>query len=258
MSQTNFFFSAKSALFGTMRHQLFEATMIEKDFSKSTIWQLIKAIVRDNAEGILSCNTSSVEASKEVIKVYEQLINFVTSYTSFLSAPNASSHKGIVEGHSANTSSTTFVVEEVEAVEEPLISPELGLKGNIDMIANAKIGSSSATSMSRRVLVGIELKTGHIQKTQNAHLAQLALYILMMKSRYGVVTAQQANEVCAAESGILLYLNNESVRAVNVAPSLAEIKSLIFQRNLVATEQVRATAPRDVMHDGEQKTDVAR
>jgi DNA replication factor Dna2 len=188
--------------------------------------------------------------------VFEQLNNFVTRYTSFLPSYDASCQEGVLENHSVNSATTCFVVEEVEVVEEPLISPELGLKGNIDMIVKAMISSKDPkTLLTRRALVGIELKTGHIQKTQNAHLAQLALYILMMQSRYGVATSHLATGIGATESGILLYLNNESVRAVNVAPSLSEIKSLICQRNFVAIEQIKASTPRGVTLCYERETD---
>jgi CRISPR/Cas system-associated exonuclease Cas4 (RecB family) len=197
-----------------------------------------------------------------VFKVFEQLNNFVSRYTSFLPTTKieSTSQKGVLENSSVNSSSTIFVAEEVEVVEEPLVSPQLGLKGNIDMIVKAKISSSDPNSVTRRALVGIELKTGHSQTTQNAHLAQLTLYILMMKSSYGVDTSQITNEICTTESGILLYLNNESIRAVNVAPSLSEIKSLICQRNFVAIEQVRATTPRGVTllyeHDNDDSVSV--
>lgn len=42
-------------------------------------------------------------------------------------------------------------------------------------------------------------------------------------------------------------MNNEAVRAVHIAPILSEIKSLIGQRNVVATETIRASHPRVVI-----------
>lgn len=95
-------------------------------------------------------------------------------------------------------------------------------------------------------LMGIELKTGHNQKTQNAHMAQLAMYILMMQTRYGSTKLSSTKDFGATESGILLYMNNESLRAVHIKPMLSEIKSLIGQRNVVAIEQIRSSKPRGI------------
>jgi hypothetical protein len=41
-------------------------------------------------------------------------------------------------------------------------------------------------------------------------------------------------------------MNNEAVRAVEIAPMMSDTKSLIVQRNVVATEQVDASRPRGV------------
>ena len=63
----------------------------------------------------------------------------------------------------------------------------------------------------------------------------------MMQCRYGsLITKTKQNSVPAAsKDGILLYLNNDEIRAVQVAPTLADMKNLIVQRNVVATEQAR-------------------
>ena len=246
-----------------MRHQLFEETMKEKDFNLTKVCQHIKKIVRKNAEGILACGSTSTEASKEVFKVFQQLTKFASEYTSFgPESIGSGKAKAVLENHSSNGDALSifFVAEEVEAVEETIISPELGLKGNIDMIVKARIGKGDprfgTPTIAAKSLLGIELKTGHFQQTQNAHLAQLALYILMMKSIYGSSSPSQVSrDPGATESGLLLYMNNESIRAVHVAPMLSEIKSLIGQRNLLAIEQVRASKPRGVVVSTERNYD---
>jgi DNA replication factor Dna2 len=237
-----------------MRHQLFEETMKKGDFTVGSISSYIKAIVRKNSEGILGCGTSSIEAEKEILKFIPQIIEFAKKFTSF----GPSSRTGaILENQNGDSPTTHFVAEAVEVVEEPLISPELGLKGNIDMIVRARIGQSDTRSrqtvLTSEALLGIELKTGHNQKTQNAHLAQLSMYILIMKCRYGSNSKQASASLEATESGLLLYLNNDSLRAVHVSPLLSEIKSLIGQRNLVAIEQVRASRPRGIVLSYEQE-----
>jgi hypothetical protein len=56
-------------------------------------------------------------------------------------------------------------------------------------------------------------------------------------------------------SGMLLYMNSEAVRAVHVAPLMGEIKSLIGQRNVVASELLRASRPRGIVLSYENEID---
>jgi len=235
-----------------MRHGLFEETMKEHDFSLETATRLVDKLVKENAEGLLSCNVSSREAVDEVIKVLPQLQRFANEYTEFgqVKGPRNLGQAASLESQGAAVS-TRFIAKAAEAIEEPVISPELGLKGNVDMLVQALTGtptmdlSSSGEKQlqTSTALMGIELKTGHNQRPQNAHMAQLALYILMMQSRYGTI-GSRSNALGAAESGVLLYMNNEAIRAVQIAPMLSEMKSLIGQRNVVAIEQLRASRPR--------------
>jgi hypothetical protein len=100
-------------------------------------------------------------------------------------------------------------------------------------------------------LVAIELKTGHNQNAQHAHMAQLSLYTIMLRARYGSVRVDSTGrldsctgQIGASESGILLYLNYQSHKAIHISPSIGEIKSLINQRNVVASEIRRSLKPR--------------
>ena len=240
--------AAKSALFGTMRHGLFEETMKEQDFSMESATQVVRKLVKENAEGLLSCNVSSREAVDEVIKVLPQLQRFANEYTEFgqVRGPRHIGQAAVLESQGSAVS-TQFIARAAEAIEEPVISPELGLHGHVDMLVQAltckadlSCGQQTSTS-----LMGIELKTGHNQRPQNAHMAQLALYILMMQTRYGSI-GSTSKAIGAAESGVLLYMNNEAIRAVQIAPMLSEMKSLIGQRNVLAVEQLRALRPRGI------------
>ena len=103
--------------------------------------------------------------------------------------------------------------------------------------------------------MGLELKTGHNQKTQNAHMAQLALYSLMLQVKYGTRYGQskspnrnesQLESSGAASGGLLLYLNNEGYSSSHVLPLSNEVKSLIGQRNVLATGIRRASRPRGI------------
>ena len=160
------------------------------------------------------------------------------------------------------------------SIEEPIVSPELALKGNIDAVLEANTLEIPNTYFSQdRVqnpspqnsLMCLELKTGHNQNTQNAHMAQLALYTLMLQSRYGSQSKQTSTSDQsgsepngASVGGVLLYLNHESMRSAHVAPLLNETKSLIGQRNVVASGLYKASRPRGVVlsyDDGDRNED---
>ena len=235
---------AKAALEGTMRHALFEATMKAKDFSNGAAIAHVKSIVRENAESLLACNVSTREAENEIMKFLPQLQRFANEYTDFR-GPKTNDPIGNLESHGAAKSSN-FLAKSVEAVEEPVISPELGLKGNVDMLVKA-ISTASNQSVQSPSLMGIELKTGHHQNAQNIHVAQLALYVIMLQSRFGAKDFNiDKNTTSAMESGVLLYMNNDSIRAIHIAPVISEIKSLIGMRNLVAIETTTAQRPRGI------------
>jgi hypothetical protein len=233
-----------------MRHELFEATMRDKDFSIETAKKHLHYIVRRNAEGLIACGVSSKEAEREIIRFLPQLQSFSNDFTDFgiLGKGRKTADQLVtLERHGA-PSTVRFVANDVDAIEEPVISPELGLKGNVDIVVRATtVTAGPYVSRPSTSLTSVELKTGHNQTTQNAHMAQLALYMLMLQSRNGSQTSPDSKALGAADSGVLLYMNSESVRAVHVAPFMGEIKSLIGQRNVVASEMLRVSRPRGIV-----------
>lgn len=222
--------------------------MKEQDFTVESAIDHISKIVRQNAEGLLSCNVSSRQAEQEILKFLPQLQRFASEYTEFGRGNRRSSQTAVLECH-GTASPTQFVAKSVEAIEEPIVSPELGLKGNVDMLVKAltiKLDPQRHPQPTLKIM-GVELKTGHNQRPQNVHIAQLALYVVMLQTRYGTSASKENKcSAAAAESGLLLYMNNEAIRAVHIAPTLSEIKSLIGLRNLVATEFTRSARPRGV------------
>jgi DNA replication factor Dna2 len=251
--------TAKAALFGTMRHAVFEETMKVKKFTIDDAMVHIRNVIHQNAEGLLSSNVSSREAEEEMLRFVPQLQNFANTYTDFgddrVPCNSGRGRLAPLESHGTGVP-IKFVARSVHAVEEPMISPELGLKGNVDMLVNALTADGDAKAMFNKTtasIMGVELKTGHNQKTQNAHVAQLALYVMMLQTLHsGKGTSTPSPDSDVAESGLLLYMSNEAVRAVHVAPVLAEIKSLISMRNIAAIESARSLRPRGVRLSYEQ------
>lgn len=137
----------------------------------------------------------------------------------------------------------------VEGVEEEVTSHELGLKGNLDVKIEADL-SPNGLSRSRHTM-GIELKTNHNTNTQNNHVVQLAFYNIMLLARNGhtasdALLKRNPDSSDPITGGILLYINDESRRAIHVAPQLNEIKCLLEQRNTFCTQAIRASKPRGV------------
>ena len=256
---------AKAALFGTMRHELFERCMSNQDFGWPTAKVFATNIVRRNAESLVGCGIRESEARAEVLKVVPQIQRFAAQYTTFIDKARSSKSNALgalLKGNGMQPD-MQFVANSVQATEEAIVCPELGLKGNLDVTVSAMTSSlpsthgiqtSTSAGVPQSSLLSIELKTGHNQNPQNAHMAQLALYTMMLRVRRGPNrphsplsqgTSQETQGAC--ESGMLLYLNHENYRALHVSPMLNEIKSLVGQRNLIASELTKAARPRGVV-----------
>jgi DNA replication factor Dna2 len=248
-----------------MRHAVFEETMKVKKFTMDDAMVHIRNVILQNAEGLLSSNVTSREAEEEMMRFLPQLQNFASTYTDFgddrVPSNSARGRLAPLESH-GTAPSTKFVARSVHAVEEPMISPELGLKGNVDMLVNALTADGDARTICNTPtasIMGVELKTGHNQNTQNAHVAQLALYVMMLQTLHsGKETITPSPESNVAKSGLLLYMSNEAVRAVHVAPVLSEIKSLIGMRNIATIECARSLRPRGVRLSYEQDRNDSR
>ena len=265
--------SSKPALIGTMRHALFGMCMEEENFDMANVRRNVQSIVRANAEALVGCGMSSVEAERDVLNVLPIIKRFVAEFTTIGQKPDTllPSPRRVVKGHGYQ-SDIFFVADSVHSIEEPVISPELALKGFVDAVFEARTEtvenenskSNHLRQPSRnRSLMGLELKTGHNQKTQNAHMAQLALYSLMLQVKYGTRYGQskspnrnesQLESSGAASGGLLLYLNNEGYSSSHVLPLSNEVKSLIGQRNVLATGIRRASRPRGMSLSYDENT----
>ena len=257
-SYLNFaFVKAIAPLYGTMRHELFQQCLRSRDFSEAFVRKQIPQIIHQNAEGLVACQVSSSEAETELFKIFPQLVAFLDGFTSLGSSPNGIG--GHLERH-GGYEAIQFLVENVESIEESLVSHELGLKGSADVLVEAKttpLKQPRSSSHSSTSLACVELKTGHNQTPQTSHMAQLTLYNLLTHSR-----------LCQPENngnlgvGALLYINNEGVRAIHVSPLISELKSLIGQRNAVASQQLMSSRPRGVKllesHCGKEKKSESR
>ena len=236
--------TGEALLLGTLRHRLFEDTLQKVDFSPSTIRDCIESIVREAAEDIVGCpGMTSHSATTELFKVVPQVKRFIDDFTAFAS-PN---RRDLTKLDGNHGQPPVFIrARKVHAIEETINSPEMGIKGNIDAVIQTSIAGSLSESP-KEALVGVELKTGHSQRTDQSHMAQLALYNLMLQARYGMASQSgEEQRKGASEVSILLYINAESVKTGKLSPSVYEIKSLIGQRNVVAVKQKQTAKLRGV------------
>ena len=90
--------------------------------------------------------------------------------------------------------------------------------------------------------------------------AQLSTYTIMLRARHGTapvpspgrppVDERGMDDAAASSGGMLLYLNHEGVVARHVRPSSADVKTLVGQRNAVASDARRARRPRGLVLSG--------
>ena len=232
-----------------MRHGLFDETFKDKDFSAENARNHVRKIVRKNAENLVALQISSQDAETEVMKVLPQLQRFAKQYTNLDPSPGPRNHAWpTLELSGMQRTQVQFLATKADAVEEPAISHELGLRGSVDMVVEASTASSTLQGVTRdSALMSVELKTGHNQATHHAHTAQLALYIIMLQARFGRKRTFSASATAPRGDGVLLYMNNEAIKAVHVVPHISEIKSLIENRNTIAIETLRAARPRGIL-----------
>lgn len=240
---------------------MFEKCLTNQNFTREFVHEKTPSIVRAHAEQLIGCGIyDERETVKEVMRIQPQVERFANMYTSLRMSNNNPITP--LEGHGAS-SSVNFIATNVQDTEEGTISTELGLKGFVDVTVKAKIKGCAVQqtiygnekpSPCHNALVGIELKTGHNQNPHMNHVAQLSLYTLTLRSRHGTVS-RIGSKPCdltaraslgASNGGMLLYLNHESYKAVHVSPAINEIKSLLSQRNIIATELKRAAKPRGI------------
>lgn len=226
--------------------------LLHNNFSREFAKNAVRTIVRNHGDKLIGAGLVNEKLMNfEVLKIMPNIRKFAEIYTKFTINDNHAILTGV-----GMSPSIEVLAERLHGTEEFAISPELGIKGFID--ASVEVESSfqvgaqnyGAHVNRQRSFMGIELKTGHNQTPQGSHLAQLALYTLALRTRYGSMISNGVNRTDsvqgAACGGMLLYLNHASLNAVHVSPELNELKTLLNQRNTVASDTRKASMPRGI------------
>lgn len=148
------------------------------------------------------------------------------------------------------------VVHRVLSTEEKIWSPMWGLKGQIDIMAEAGLqvprssrSQSSRPPIQKKAIIPLELKTGYTIKDE--HHAQVTLYSLLLKDRYkGLAIPGTRAGPAPMGSGLLLHLPKaKQPKLEGVSHIHAEIKQLLLIRNrfvaAMASDRYRDGAKRD-------------
>ena len=215
--------SSKSAVFGILRHELFQRCLTTRDASHKSAALYTRQIIRDNAEALIGCGIfDRSEAFGEVIKTLSQVQRFLSEYTSWKDvtkppnqqkenqhpqqtmnecdsyASTAAAPRTVLKGTFASYD-TLMEIRGVYSTEECAYVPELGLKGYVDATTIARTKSLNPPMMLelpsssslvdaaafQESLLPLELKTGHNQNPSHHHLAQLTMYTIMLRTRHG-------------------------------------------------------------------------
>ena len=147
------------------------------------------------------------------------------------------------------------LVERTEGVEENIWSAGLGLKGMIDATLLAapvdpslrpqqQQGGAAVNAAAAAGLFPLELKSGsNSAQLQLLHRAQVMLYSLLLRDRYGPnpdAVAGDGDGPGAAGGGVLAYVTAKGVEVHAVPPKGNELRRLLVVRNRVAQALVRA------------------
>ncbi len=250
---------------GQMRHDLFEKCLLQNNFTREFVRNETPGVVRSHADKLIGAGLINEKQSiEEVSRIFSKMQRFACKYTSF----TKNRAMRVLDGVGASPS-VQMIANDVHGTEELTTSTELGLKGYVDatveastLPANGIVNHNIHQRSPTKTLMGVELKTGHNQTPQQAHMAQLCLYTLTLRTRYGSSSCSSPSNTettsshyqGASNGGMLLYLNHQNLNAVHISPHVNEIKSLLNQRNVLATELKRASKPRGVeIEDDKEK-----
>lgn len=245
--------SSKAAIIGQMRHSLFEKCLLNNNFTKAFAHKEALDIVRSNGDTLIGCGMlNEQQILCDVVRILPNIQKFASKYTTF-TGNNAFGNVGGV----GQSPSIDMNAEKIHGTEEFAISTELGMKGYIDVtiesVSRPPHGMMNYIKEVKpeRRLMGIELKTGHNQTPQHGHMAQLSLYTMALRTRYGTAVSgsegNESNSCVSGKGGMLLYLNEKSINSIHVSPQVSELKSLLNQRNVVAVALRKAAEPRGVI-----------
>eukprot|EP01038_Epipyxis_sp_PR26KG_P009048 gene9048-12201_t len=212
--------------------------IIKKKINNKEIYSLIQSCKETLLSDLYVCGITDQMVLKDLLCITDPLISWTCkSYQFGIHSFEHSTNSMQIQNNSITT------LERVAGIEETFICPEIGLKGQLDIVAKSTIhyvdlktiGNNNSSSLTQEILLPIELKTGKWkQSTVITHRAQVLLYILMLMVRdrqQTIVTDKKNRNPC---EGLILYLSENESKVDIIKPNWNEMIALIGMRNKLA------------------------
>lgn len=198
-------------LYGTLLHELFQEALKANKWDSAFLLERIEKILPSKFETILEINSTREE-------VQEHLSSKLPEMQAWADIFVRSQPRDDAVVRERNGRQSIMSVNKLLDVEEHVWSPMYGLKGNIDATVQVIMRDDQGE---RTLTVPFEVKTG--KNTSNAaHVAQTALYNLLLSNRYDVDVAY----------GILYYLESSDTSRIPAIRN--DIIHMIIKRNELA------------------------
>ncbi|GMH86523.1 hypothetical protein TrST_g3744 [Triparma strigata] len=245
--------ASAAGIIGTCAHELFEKTVGSNAVTIENFNDYADQIVKANSLALIACDITEKEAKSKLMGIVPHVQQFTKQFTAIDNGSDGQdeANGGVIPVY-ASDETVHFRATRVNATEEELLVPHLGLSGNVDVTfeAEMKMKGSNNTEKLIKSLVSMELKTGKKRDMNEQHCevrpdhsAQLSLYTLMLKASHG---ANSGNDHGAGDGGVLLYLNETGHRPTFVPANVKITKTLIAQRNQLASNIIELNRNRGV------------
>ncbi|CAI6246025.1 unnamed protein product [Periconia digitata] len=198
-------------LYGTLLHELFQEALKENRWDTQFFLEIIDRLLPSKYETILEIDSSCEEVKAHLASKLPEMQSWAELFVRARPKEDA-----IVRERSGKQS--ILSVNKLLDVEQHVWSPMYGLKGNIDATVQVTVQDDQGE---RTLTVPFEIKTGRAS-ANFAHVAQTALYSLLLSNRYDINVAY----------GILYYLESSDTSRI---PTIREdIIHMIIKRNELA------------------------
>lgn len=198
-------------LYGTLLHELFQEAMKANKWDTTFLLQTIEKLLPSHLEAILEINSTCEDVKEHMSSKLPELQAWAKIFV--CAEPQADA---VVRER--NGRQCTMSINKLLDVEEHVWSPMYGLKGNIDATVQVTMRDDQGE---RTLTVPFEVKTGK-NSSNAAHVAQTALYNLLLSNRYDVNIAY----------GILYYLETSDISRIPAIRN--DIIHMIIKRNELA------------------------
>ncbi|KAJ5027060.1 DNA replication factor Dna2-domain-containing protein [Bipolaris maydis] len=198
-------------LYGTLLHELFQEAIKVNKWDTAFLLETIEKLLPSHMETILEINSTCEDVKEHMSSKLPELQAWAKIFV--CAEPQADA---VVRER--NGRQCTMSINKLLDVEEHVWSPMYGLKGNIDATVQVTMRDDQGE---RTLTVPFEVKTGK-NSSNAAHVAQTALYNLLLSNRYDVNIAY----------GILYYLETSDISRIPAIRN--DIIHMIIKRNELA------------------------